>query len=88
MRITYHSGAFTYPFMSLKKQYGLHILGVCLLALVIQNAERKRRIILSVASLAVQNFSTLYHKRHDLKKKKKYSLIQKDGHRQPICSNW
>jgi hypothetical protein len=39
-------------------------------ALVIQHAKRTRRVVLSpVASPALQYFSTLSHKRHDLKKK-------------------
>jgi len=39
-------------------------------ALVIQHAQRMRRIILSsVASMAVQNLSTLSHKRHDFRRK-------------------
>jgi hypothetical protein len=42
---------------------------VCL-ALVIQKAQRMRRIILScVARLAVPHFSTLPHKRYDFRKK-------------------
>jgi len=41
-------------------------------ALVIHHAMRMRRIILSpVAYLQLQYFSTLYHKRHDFRKKKK-----------------
>jgi hypothetical protein len=38
-------------------------------ALVIQHAKRMRRVILtSVASPALQHFSTLSHKRHDFRK--------------------
>ena len=40
-------------------------------ALVNQHAERTRRIILSVACPAVQYFSTLSHKQHDFRKKKR-----------------
>jgi len=47
------------------------VCGVCV-ALVIQHAIRMRRILLSyVACPAVQNFSTLSHKRYDSRKNKK-----------------
>ena len=41
------------------------------IALVIQHAMRMRRITLSVASVALPYFSTLCHKRHDFRRKKK-----------------
>jgi len=44
---------------------------VCVLPLVIEFATRMRRIILpSVIFLTLPHFSTLSHKRHDLRRKK------------------
>jgi hypothetical protein len=50
--------------VDVQKQQVLHTVNV--FVLVIQNAKRMRRIIVSfVASLAPPYFSTLFHKRHD-----------------------
>jgi hypothetical protein len=43
-------------------------------ALIIQHAKKKRRVLLSsVASPALQHFFTLSHKRHDFQKKKNWT---------------
>ena len=50
--------------VAMEKQEVLHIVSVSV-TLVIQHATRMRHIILSVACVAPQHFSTLCHKRHD-----------------------
>ena len=55
--------------VAVKKQYVLHVLSV-FVALVIQHAKRKRRIILpSVVWPDLPYISTLSHKRYDFRKK-------------------
>jgi hypothetical protein len=57
-------------FVAVAKKLVLQAYSECVfLALVIQRAKRMRRATLSsLAGLALHNFSTLSHKRYDLKK--------------------
>jgi hypothetical protein len=43
--------------------------GLCIFSFLFWHAERMSYIMLSVAYLAVPNFSTFSHKRHDIRKK-------------------
>jgi hypothetical protein len=53
---------------AVEEQYALHTLECVLVPLVIQHAERMRRILSSVAGLALLYVSTLSHKRSHFRK--------------------